>query len=459
MSVKNKIRRNKFKMILLPIAVFCVTIICFGLFIYKDQTADIQATRDQVQYITDSQVRKLEAALTVYLNNTKLWEMLVIETDAHIENFEEIAAELYDNDPAVRSIQLAPAGVVTQVYPLKGNEEAFGDLFADPDRKTEAEYARDSGKMTLAGPFDLYQGGKGLVARNPVYLKNSDNKLEFWGFTIVVLNVPEIFESADLGRMKKEGYEYKLWRTHPDKGDVQIITESSNKALDSPTQFSFEVPNSTWTFGVEPVGGWVNINKLTYQILVALLLSFLLALIAWMFAYQNEQKNRMTSLSYIDSLTSLYNSRKCLEMLHDYQDRKQPFGIIYLDLNKFKQINDIYGHDIGNDVLIAVGVRLQNCINERDTAFRLGGDEFLVLVFGQYTEEFYHNMIVHIKQSLSREIKVGNLSLYTSASAGYARYPDDDGDFEKLIQKADAAMYDEKSRVFSHKPQEPLLER
>ncbi|MEG0814298.1 MAG: GGDEF domain-containing protein, partial [Clostridium sp.] len=121
--------------------------------------------------------------------------------------------------------------------------------------------------------------------------------------------------------------------------------------------------------------------------------------------------------------------------------------------------NDIYGHDIGNDVLIAVGVRLQNCINERDTAFRLGGDEFLALVFGQYTEEFYHNMIVHIKQSLSREIKVGNLSLYTSASAGYARYPDDDGDFEKLIQKADAAMYDEKSRGFSHKPQEPLLEQ
>ncbi|MEG0214950.1 MAG: sensor domain-containing diguanylate cyclase [Hungatella sp.] len=402
-----------------------------------------------MQYITDSQVSKLQAALTVYLSNTEIWEMLVIETDADIRKFDELAAKLYKNDPAVRSIQLAPAGVVTQVYPLEGNEEAFGDLFADPDRRTEAEYARDSGKMTLAGPFDLYQGGKGLVARNPVYLKNSDGESEFWGFTIMVLNVPEIFESVDLGRMHQEGYEYKLWRTHPDTGAMQIITESSEKSLHNPTQFSFDVPNSTWTFEVEPTAGWVDVHKLIAQIAIAFLFSFLLTLIAWMFAQQNEQKNHMTLLSYLDSLTSLYNTRKCLEMLHDYQDRKQPFGIIYLDLNKFKQVNDVYGHDIGNELLIAVGCRLQKCIHRQDTAFRIGGDEFLVLIFGQYPEEFYRDKIVLIKQVLAQEIKIGNFTLHTSASAGFARYPDDDSDFEALIQKADVAMYDEKKRTLA----------
>lgn len=87
-----------------------------------------------------------------------------------------MAKELYNDDKAFRSIQLPPDGNIKYVYPLEGNEEAFGDLFSDPDRKTEAEYARDSGETTMAGPYELYQSGLGIVVRQPIYIEEKSLK-------------------------------------------------------------------------------------------------------------------------------------------------------------------------------------------------------------------------------------------------------------------------------------------
>ncbi|MDB2010708.1 CHASE domain-containing protein [[Clostridium] symbiosum] len=91
------------------------------------------------------------------------------------------AERLYEHAPAIRSLQLAPDGIVTYVYPLEGNENAFGSLFDHPERRAEAEYARDTGKMTLSGPYGLSQGGLGLVARKPIYLDNEGREHTFWG--------------------------------------------------------------------------------------------------------------------------------------------------------------------------------------------------------------------------------------------------------------------------------------
>ena len=91
-----------------------------------------------------------------------------------------ILIELHINYIMIRSIQLAPQGDVQYVYPLEGNEGAFGNIFEDPERATEAKKARDTGETTLAGPFELYQSGKGIVVRQPIYLEeNGENN--FWG--------------------------------------------------------------------------------------------------------------------------------------------------------------------------------------------------------------------------------------------------------------------------------------
>ncbi|MEG1126429.1 MAG: sensor domain-containing diguanylate cyclase, partial [Oscillospiraceae bacterium] len=97
--------------------------------------------RERAKYVTHSQVNKLQYVMNTLLLKTQSLEMLVVESDGQVEKFDYVAKSLIDNT-AIRSLQLAPNGVVSMVYPLEGNEEAFGDLFADTSRATEAIYAR-----------------------------------------------------------------------------------------------------------------------------------------------------------------------------------------------------------------------------------------------------------------------------------------------------------------------------
>ncbi|MEG0321058.1 MAG: CHASE domain-containing protein, partial [Oscillospiraceae bacterium] len=180
---------NKKSRILL-IVVFIVLFSLCTAFICVKESGDYHRMRERAQYVTNSQVSKLQYVMDTLLLKTQSLEMLVVESDGQVEKFDYIAKSLIDNT-AIRSLQLAPDGVVSMVYPLEGNEEAFGDLFADPDRATEAIYARDSGLMTLSGPFELYQGGLGAVARRPIYLENSASQKTFWGFSIIVLDLPD----------------------------------------------------------------------------------------------------------------------------------------------------------------------------------------------------------------------------------------------------------------------------
>lgn len=126
-----------------------------------------------------SEISKIQYAIDSRLLSAEIFEMIIVNNHGTITEFEMTAERLYENDPAIRCLQLAPDGIVTYVYPLEGNENAFGSLFDHPERRAEAEYARDTGKMTLSGPYELSQGGLGLVARKPIYLDNERRDLLF----------------------------------------------------------------------------------------------------------------------------------------------------------------------------------------------------------------------------------------------------------------------------------------
>ena len=114
-----------------------------------------------------------------------------------------------------------------QVVPLAGNEGAIGhDLLQDQTRNKEALLARDSGKLTLAGPFDLMQVGLGAVARLPVFLDDKQGVPAFWGFTTVLIRFPQVLDKTLLSGLTARGFGYHLWRIHPDSGKKHVITES-----------------------------------------------------------------------------------------------------------------------------------------------------------------------------------------------------------------------------------------
>ncbi len=405
-----------------------------------------RVSMEQAGYVAASEISKLQYAIDSRILNTEILRMIIVNGNGIVNDFDGIAEKLYSEDTSIRSLQLAPDGVVKYVYPLSGNEGAFVDLFHDENRKTEAEYARDTGKTTLAGPFKLYQGGLGVIARAPVYINDETGKKGFWGFSIIVLNVPEIFDKAELNNLSDQGYDYRIWRIHPDTGEKQTITEKITGGLYDPIEEAFTVPNGTWKLSIAPSAGWVSGKTLLADWGICFLISILVSVILYGFLIVEKQKRELTVLANTDPLTGLHNERCFTYFIKKQVYAANPFGLLYLDINKFKQVNDQYGHDVGDKLLIEVGNRIKHCIGPSNMAFRLGGDEFAVLICGRNTEAFYNSLKKQIKKELEMPFQVDSVILYPHASCGYARYPEDQEDVETLIKQADQRMYKEKNQ-------------
>ncbi len=132
--------------------------------------------------------------------------------------------------------------------------------------------------------------------------------------------------------------------------------------------------------------------------------------------------------------------------MDELSKKKLPYGLIFMDLNDFKQVNDTYGHDAGDELLNIVAKRLQNSIREKDKAFRIGGDEFVVVIHGTHEAKFYESVITRMRENVARDVVLSDVTLKVSISAGYARYPEDGDKFEDVVKKADELMYENKRK-------------
>ena len=208
----------------------------------------------------------------------------------------------------------------------------------------------------------------------------------------------------------------------------------------------------------------------TYQHALLLTLAFGIAaiILALLIAWYAIRKLSLKSRQIRDQLAELEQSRAALreEATHDpltglanrrlFYDRLQrairhalryggKIGILYVDLDNFKHINDRHGHHVGDAVLMEVAQQLLDCVRESDSVARLGGDEFVVLLEGVQGSADCIAAALKIEQSLARTTRFGDLSLEIAASIGQAIYPDDGSDEDALIRAADAAMYRVKS--------------
>ena len=99
------------------------------------------------------------------------------------KEFQALSQMISDDSQIIKAIELAPDGVVKDIYPLKGNEAAFGiDMLNSPARKHEANLAMKSGQYTIAGPYELNQGGLGSLLFEPIYITDKSGEKSFWGF-------------------------------------------------------------------------------------------------------------------------------------------------------------------------------------------------------------------------------------------------------------------------------------
>lgn len=202
---------------------------------------------------------------------------LVQQGNGQVENFDELGAQLVDAFPIARAVELAPGGVVRQVYPLRGNESIIGhDLLKDRGRNQEAHLAIARRQLTIGGPFDLLQGGVGVVARYPVYLNDRHGRPSFWGFSIVLIRVPELLNAAGLMELTREGYRYSLCRLPMGEGECVPFARQGKGAVVDAVQVPVNLPNGFWQLSVSPEDGWVSMADWIRFFAIALVLPVLL---------------------------------------------------------------------------------------------------------------------------------------------------------------------------------------
>ena len=165
---------------------------------------------------------------------------------------------------------------------------------------------------------------------------------------------------------------------------------------------------------------------------------------------RKEAEREIQKLAYYDTLTGLPNRTLFLDRLRQAlaQARREErkVGVLFLDLDRFKSINDSLGHAAGDMLLKYVARRLQGCVRQSDTVARLGGDEFVVILPGVHTESDLTGFAKKILEALSKPVRLGEKKFFTTASIGISVYPDDAETVETLIRNADIAMYASKDR-------------
>ena len=165
------------KRFIVPAVVFVLGMCALIGMIYGVGKTQEQQNRTKAKLNAMTYAERIHGELMKGIGVTETLKQIVINDDGNINRFNNIAAYMIDD--SIQSIQIAPNGVVTEIYPEEGNESGRIDLINDSDRGEISRYARDNDTVIMQGPFELKQGGDGIAVRNPVYLDDGNGQKSF----------------------------------------------------------------------------------------------------------------------------------------------------------------------------------------------------------------------------------------------------------------------------------------
>ena len=369
---------------------------------------------------------------------TETLKQVLISANGSVNHFETIAAKLMTD--YFQSIQLAPGGVVTEIYPEKGNEAGKIDLLHDELRGEVCRYGMENEIVTMQGPFSLQQGGQGLAIRNPVFLEDENGHKTFWGFTVVVIRVPEIF-SESLQALSDFGYDYCLSKiTYPINTDYKEVYCSGTE-LKNPVSYTFDIGNCHWKLEVMPSDGWNHGNYTWVICLCGFIILVLLTAVTIMFVVMDELRKKYRRLAITDPLTGLLNRSGFDERAEEYlaDNRDSPCVGIILDIDDFKFVNDMYGHYAGDNALKNLAQSLWNTFPENSILGRNGGDEFCLILPNCTADDVRARIEAFVAMPHTFPHARGTHNC--SVSLGYAEYPTNAANISDLLARSDMALY------------------
>ncbi|RJW76627.1 MULTISPECIES: diguanylate cyclase domain-containing protein [Coprococcus] len=431
-------RKNHNKKLMLPVLIFLVGCLVLTVVLYHSYRSNYKQVRNVTALNATTYAERLQNDMNRGVAITDTLEEIAISENGKIDNFQKVARDLMAD--FIQSIQIAPDGVVTDIYPEAGNEAGKIDLMHDESRGEICRYGRDKNIVTMQGPFDLKQGGQGIAIRNPVYLEGADGSPVFWGFTIVIIRVPEIFTES-IQALTKFGYDYSLTKTVSPLSDDTEIVSSSGNIMKNPITFEFEFGGCLFDFEVMPADGWSHGWNVFPQLFLGICVILLLTGLTVVILVIERHRDILKKIAITDPLTGLLNRKGFDEQLKKVMQGDLHIHCvgIQMDIDDFKFINDMYGHVVGDAALKSLAQDMQSYFNDNSILCRNGGDEFSVILVDT-TEEEARKKIEHFTLQ-PRHITYNGEEHPFYISLGYAEYPKDCEDVLKLIRCADMALY------------------
>ncbi len=410
---------------------------------------DRETTRKKVEYLAESKLSAVEVTIDDYTYLTESLGLVLQETRGSINDFDTLAESIFQNKTAINSIQLAPQGVVEYIYPEKGNEAGKINLFEEPDRRDEAIRARDTGETIIAGPFELRQGGIGIVARKPVYIIDESGEKTFWGFSIVVLNVDTILKEAGVDVLDDLGYAYKLTVTDAENKTIEV--DSYGNVSKDAIQVDLQINQKAWKLELIPLSGWTHYLSYLSVFLLCLAITFLAALTQGYIRMYRELTEKLQKDNYklyeestSDVLTGIYNRRggdECMQNLLEKENITSGV-LIALDIDNFKHLNDVYGHEAGDEALKQLAVDMKKTFGDNAVYIRNGGDEFMIFLIEQRVTQC-KDRIRWLAEEKHR-FYFQNKKISFGISCGYMEYPEQAYTYREMSRLADTALYNVK---------------
>ena len=247
-------------------------------------------------FTAETTVNRIRSQLNRYLDVSEFFQNIIgsgHQMDS--KEFQALSQMISDDSQIIKAIELAPDGVVKDIYPLKGNEAAFGiDMLNSSARKHEANLAMKSGQYTIAGPYELNQGGLGSLLFEPIYITDKSGEKSFWGFSILVLDWNRFLEELELDKLTDASYCYQMWKKDGNSGKKTIIAQGGDAIHKGAVQISCKVPNDTWYFEIIPHTGWVTVKQQALVFLVAVSIAVLATAICYLMLHRKQREKLYT---------------------------------------------------------------------------------------------------------------------------------------------------------------------
>lgn len=299
--------------------------------------------------------------------------------------------------------------------------------------------AIDTHALTIAGPYDLAQGGRAITGRLPVYLKDGTAET-LWGLVTITLDMETLLDGIGMEQLRLDGeYSYEFYHYDPNTGDKTMIAQEGVVPEEQMVEITLPILNDLWYLRAVPQAGWLPASYVRIFGIVCFIMDVLACVLVYLLLYiRDEWKERASK----DSLTQLYNHQSmetmAKMMLGKFMHQKLAYMMI--DLDDFKHINDTLGHRAGDEVLIVTANVLKQSTKGDALVARPGGDEFSVLV-PCLDEQEVHCIAESICTNVKRRIEKDGRYADVSCSIGIAIFPDHTDNWAELSQFADEALY------------------